>query len=133
MIVQPGDKWSLALIHDDFYIPKKLYDELKKKMTLKDFEYLLHHIEIGKNGEERIHHCFVYDHIGNMFSQGHLLVKNGKVYVDEKEIKEGLFHFIVGLETDQDVAWSDEEARENKIKPKKMRAGMSLKEKSKEW
>ena len=68
-----------------------------------------------------------------MFEHAHLLVKNGKVYVDEKEIKEGLFHFIVGLEANQEVAWSNEEARENGIKPKAMKAGMNFKEKGKEW
>lgn len=114
-------------------VKKSLLLKSKEKMTLEDFEYLLHHIEIGKSGEERIHHCFVYDHLGNMFSQGHLLVKNGKVYIDEREVKEGLFHFIVGLEADQEVAWSNEEAEEHKIKPKKMRSGMTLKEKAKEW
>jgi len=112
---------------------EKLLNKLKQKMTLEDFEYLLHHIEVGKNGEERIHHCFVSDHIGNMFSQGHLLVKDGKVYVDEKEVKEGLFHCIVSLEANQEVAWSNEEAEEHKIKPKNMRSGMTFKEKAREW
>lgn len=105
----------------------------KEERTLSDYEYLLHHVEVGNAGVERIHHCFIYDHLGNMFSQAHLLVKNGKVYVDEKEVKEGLFHFIVGLETSQEVAWSNEEAEKNNIKPKNMKAGMTLKEKAKEW
>lgn len=100
---------------------------------IKDFEYLLHHVEIGEDGKEKIHHCFVYDHIGNLFSQGHLLVKDGKVFVDDKEVKEGLYHFISGLEANQEVAWSDEEAEKSGIKPKKMKSGMTLKTKSKEW
>lgn len=105
----------------------------EEKRTLSDYEYLLHHVAVGNAGEERIHHCFVYDHLGNLFSQAHLLVKDGKVYVDEKEVKDGLFHFIVSLEANQEVAWSNEEAEENKIRPKKMKAGMTLKEKAKEW
>ncbi|GAI99298.1 unnamed protein product, partial [marine sediment metagenome] len=105
----------------------------KEERTLSDYEYLLHHVEVGNAGVERIHHCFIYDHLGNMFSQGHLLVKDGKVFADEKEIKEGLFHFIVGLEASQEVAWSNEEAEKNNIKPKNMKAGMTLKEKAKEW
>lgn len=112
---------------------KKLFRENNKKMTLKDFEYLLHHIEIDKKGEEQIHHCFVYDHLGNLFSQNHLLIKDGKAFIDKKEIKEGLYHFIVGVESSQEIVWSDEEAQENKIKPKKMRAGMTLREKAREW
>ena len=40
---------------------------------------------------------------------------------------------IKGLEGTQEVVWSDKEAEENKIKPKEMKSGMTLKEKSKEW
>lgn len=105
----------------------------KKEDNIEDFEYLLHHIEINDDGEEEIHHCFIYDHIANMFEQSHLFIKDGKVYLDDKEIKEGLFHVIKGLEPTQEIIWSDEEAIENKIKPKEMKAGMTLKEKSKEW
>ncbi|MBA7496407.1 hypothetical protein ES702_07015 [subsurface metagenome] len=126
-----------AFIHNDYYIPEKLYDELtagkEPQRSFEDFEYLLHHIHIGEKGKEEIHHCLLYDHIANMFQQVHLLVKDGKVYIDGKLIKEGIFHIIKGLEPTQEVTWSDMEARENKIKPKNMRAGMTLKEKSKEW
>ena len=100
---------------------------------IEDYEYLLHHIEIDENGKEEIHHCFVYDHIANMFEQTHLFIKDGKVYLDNKEIKEGIFHVIKGLEPTQEIVWADEEAKDNRIRPKEMKAGMTLKEKSKEW
>lgn len=109
------------------------YLEDMEKGKLEDYEYLLHHIEIDNEGKEKIHHCLVYDHIANMFEQGHLLIKNGKTYLDGKEIKEGIFHVIKGLERTQEVVWSNEEAEENKIKPKEMRSGMTLKEKAREW
>ena len=107
--------------------------ENKEHMTLEDFEYLLHHIEIDDKGKEEIHHCYLYDHIANMFEQTHLWIKNGKVYLDGKLIKDGIFHVIKGLESTQEIAWSNKEAEENGIKPKTMKAGMSLKEKVKEW
>ncbi len=105
----------------------------EEKRTLSDYEYLLHHVAVDGAGEEQVHHCFVLDHLGNLFTQGHLLVKDGKVYVDGKEVKDGIFHIVAGLEAKQQVAWSNEEAEENKIRPKKMKAGMTLKEKAKEW
>jgi len=100
---------------------------------LGEHEYLLHHVEIDGNGEEIIHHCFVYDHIGNMFQQAHLWIEGGKVYLEGNEVKEGYFHIISGLEPSQEVVWSDIEAKENGIKPKAMVAGMTLKEKAKVW
>ena len=100
---------------------------------IEDYEYLLHHIEVDENGREEIHHCFIYDHIANMFEQSHLFIKDGKVYLDDKEIKEGLFHVIKGLEPTQEVVWANDEAEENGIEPKEMNTGMTLKEKSKEW
>lgn len=102
-------------------------------IIIEDYEYLLHHIETDDNGKEIIHHCFIYDHIANMFEQAHLLIKDGKVYLDGKKIKGGLFHVIKGLEPTQEVVWSDEEAKENKIKPKEMKSGMTLREKAREW
>ena len=125
---------GLAKIPNEYLIPKTLYDELKKEMgMLKDFEYLLHHIEIDDKGKEEIHHCYVYDHIANMFEQEHLLVKDGKVYLNGKQIKEGVFHVIKGLEPTQETSWSDKEAEEHGIKPKAMKEGMNVKEKAKEW
>lgn len=100
--------------------------------TIKDFEYLLHHVDI-EDGKEEIHHCLVYDHNANLFEQGHLWIENGKVFLEGKEIKDGTYHIIRGLEAKQEVAWSDEEAEKGGIKPKKMVAGMTLKEKGKEW
>ncbi len=105
----------------------------EKGGVLKDFEYLLHRVEFDEKGKEEIHHCYVYDHIANLFEQDHLLVKNGKAYLNNKEIKNGLFHIIKNLESNQEVVWSDEESKENKIRPKQMRAGMTLKQKAKEW
>lgn len=116
---------------------KKDLQKLKEAISanaksIKDFEYLLHHIESG-DGEEKIHHCYLYDHNANLFEQAHLLIKEGKVYLGGKEIKEGVFHIIKGLEAKQEVAWSDEEAKKGGIKSKKMIAGMTMKEKGKEW
>lgn len=111
---------------------KKLI-KVDEKMSLEDYEYLIHHIEVDEAGNEEIHHCFFYDHLGNLFKQSHLVIDKNKIYLDGKEIKEGVFHIISGLEDTQEVVWSDEEAKENKITPKKMKAGMTLKEKAKEW
>lgn len=118
---------------------KEDYGKADKKKTekplpaLEDYENLLHHIHISDKGKEEIHHCLIFDHIANMFKQIHLWVKDGKVYLDGKEIKEGTFHVIGGLEPTQGVVWSDKEAEDNGIHPKAMKQGMSLKEKSKEW
>ena len=106
---------------------------LKERRALEDFEYLLHHVESDEKGKEEIHHCYIYDHISNLFEQDHLVIRNGKAYLNNKEIKDGLFHIIKGLEPTQETVWSDKEAEENKITPKKMKAGMTLKEKAKEW
>ena len=104
-----------------------------KAKDIEDFEYLLHHVSVDANGEETLHHCYLYDHIANIFVQGHLTVRDGKAYLNGKAVKEGNFHVIVGLEQTQECVWSDEDAIANKIKPKKMLEGMSLKQKSKEW
>lgn len=111
----------------------KISEKCSPENGLKEFEYLLHHISVDDDGKEEIHHCFVYDHLANMFEQGHLVVENGKVSLDGKKIKDGTFHVLKGLESSQEVTWSDEEADENKIKPKNMRSGMTFKEKAKEW
>lgn len=112
----------------------RLFSALEKVSgePLKDFEYLIHHIET-KDGKEEIHHCYLYDHIANLFQQGHLVIKGGKALLDGKAVKDGTFHVIIGLEKTQKVVWTDAEAKEAKIKPKKMRAGMTLKQKAKEW
>jgi hypothetical protein len=98
-----------------------------------DYEYLIHHVEIDGKGKEMLHHCYLYDHIANLFEQKHLVIKNGKAYVNGKLVKDKTFHIIAGLELSQDVSWSDEEAKEKKIKSKKMKSGMTYKEKAKEW
>jgi hypothetical protein len=104
-----------------------------KGQPIENYEYLIHHIESDDDGVETIHHCLLYDHIANMFTQAHLWLEDGKVYLDGKEIKEGIYHVIIGLEPTQDVCWSDENAIENGITPKRMVAGMTYKQKSKEW
>ena len=105
----------------------------KKEKQLEDYEYLLHHIETDDEGKENVHHCYVYDHIANLFEQEHLVVADGKVHLGGKEIKDGIFHVINGLEPTQEVAWGNAEAEKAGITPKKMKAGMTLKKKSKEW
>lgn len=99
---------------------------------LKDFEYLIHHIET-KDGKEEVHHCYLYDHIANLFEQGHIVIKDGKVSLDGKLIKEGTFHVIVGLEPTQEVCYSNAEAIKAKIRPKGLTSGMTRKQKAKEW
>lgn len=134
----PVDKFTMkegkAWIKNHKKKLQKLKEAIASKAeSIKDFEYLLHHIESGGDGKEEIHHCYLYDHNANLFEQAHLLIKKGKVYLDGKEIKEGVFHIIKGLETKQEVAWSDEEAKKGGIKSKKIVAGMTIKEKGKEW
>ena len=103
------------------------------KRDLSDYEYLLHHIE-GEEGKEEVHHCFVLDHIGNLFEQGHLIINsNGEAYYKGQKVVGRVFHIIAGLEPTQDVCWSNTEAEENKIRPKEIKAGMTYEDKSKEW
>lgn len=100
---------------------------------LEDFEYLLHHIVSSEEGIEEIHHCCLYDHIGNLFELTHLAVIDGQCHIDGQPIQDGVYHIISRLEPTQQVAWSDQEAEENNIKPKKMEAGMTYEEKAEEW
>jgi len=71
--------------------------------------------------------------LGNMFVQGHIDIKQGKVTSRGGKVPDGTYHVILGLERKQGVVWSDKEAIEEGIKPKRMFRGMTLKEKSKEW
>lgn len=108
--------------------------ESSKEKQIEDFEYLLHHIAVDEEtGEEEVHHCYIFDHKANLFEQNHLEVKDGKAFVNGKQIKEGHFHIIEGLEPKQEVAWSDEDAKAVGIKPKHPRPGMTFKQKAKEW
>lgn len=107
--------------------------ESEETHGLDDFEYLLHHIHKSNGGKEEIHHCFMLDHMANMFVQEHLAVEDGKTFLNGRVIKDGVFHIIQGLEKTQEVVWSNQEAQENKITPKRVKAGMTLKEKAKEW
>lgn len=102
-------------------------------VQLKDFEYLIHHIEVNDKGKEEVHHCYLYDHIANLFEQGHMVIKDGKTTLNGKVVKEGTFHVIIGLEPMQEVCYSNAEAKENNIKIMKLRSGMTRKQKSKEW
>lgn len=63
----------------------KIYSQVEKEFSLEDFEYLLHHITIDDKGNEEIHHCFLYDHIGNLYQQGHLTIKKNKIFLDGKK------------------------------------------------
>jgi len=101
-------------------------------VQLKDFEYLIHHIET-KAGREEVHHCYLYDHIANLFEQGHMVIKEGKTQLNGKTIKEGTFHVIIGLEPTQEVCYSDTEATLAGIRPKRLAPGMTRKRKAKEW
>lgn len=100
--------------------------------TIKDFEYLIHHID-RKHGKEVVHHCRLYDHIGNMFIQDHLIIKNNIARLNNKKLSDGTFHVITGLEPIQEVCWSDSEAEVAGIKPKMMIDGMTKKDKAKVW
>ena len=128
----PDNKQRMAICGTQWR--KKDKKSEKSMDVIKNYEYLLHHIEVNENGDEEIHHCLILDHIANLFEQAHLVIKNGKAYINGKEIKkDGVYHIIKDLEPTQDVTWNDEEAKEHEIKPKKMVAGMKFKKKSKEW
>ena len=99
---------------------------------LKDFEYLIHHIA-SDDGKEIVHHCFMYDHIANLFEQGHLVIKDGKATLDGKVVKEGTYHVIIGLEPTQEVSYSNAMAAKAGIRAMKLRSGMTAKQKAKEW
>lgn len=114
-------------------VRKSIIEATHGRVQLKGFEYLTHHIEIKDKGKEEVHHCFLYDHIANLFKQGHMVVKDGKVSLDGKTIKEGTFHVIIGLEPTQEVCYSNAEAEQAGIKPKGLRSGMTRKQKAKEW
>ncbi len=105
-----------------------------KEKQIEDFEYLLHHIVVDEeSGDEEIHHCFLFDHMANLFEQSHLEIRDGKTFINGKQVKKGHFHIIDGLEPKQEIAWSDEQAKDAKIKLKDLKAGMTLKEKAKKW
>lgn len=129
--------WIFSEAHDVLKdLPDPAADIIEKcdpEDGIKDFEYLLHHIVTDDNGKEDIHHCLVYDHIGNMFGQGHLVVKDGKITLDGKKVEDGTYHVLKCLEPEQEVAWSDDEAKKNNIDVKQMKSGMSLKDKAKVW
>lgn len=114
-------------------IEKSYRQKVKEETDIQNFEYLLHHVTSDEEGNESLHHCYVYDHIGNMFIQGHMVVRDGKIFLDGKKVKNGTYHVLKGLEPTQDVAWGDDQAEEQNIKPKKMTAGMKFSAKSKEW
>ncbi len=124
--------WTMASARAWIKEQKEKVNKNLLEENLETFEYLIHHVEI-KGDEEIIHHCHMYDHIGNLFEQAHLWIEKGKAYLDGKQIKDGHYHVIKGLEPTQEIAWSEEEATDAGIKPKGMMSGMTLKEKAKEW
>jgi len=72
----------------------------EENIGFEDWEYLIHHIHKDKTtGAEEVHHCFMVDHLGNLYKIGHI-----------KDINGDFKHCLIGLEEDQDVYWSDEEA-----------------------
>ena len=92
-----------------------------EKRGLEDYEYLLHHLHTEGEEIEETHHCYLADHLGNLFELAHL-EKDGETY-----------HIVKGLEPTQDIVWADEEAKEKGIEPKELRAGMSFEEKANIW
>ncbi len=66
---------------------------------MEDWAYLIHHIHIGEDGEEIVHHCPMLDHLGNLFEVDHIEGVDGEI-----------LHVLIGLLEDQEVLWSDEEA-----------------------
>lgn len=105
----------------------------ERLQPIEDWEYLIHHIEVDDKGKEVIHHCLLYDHIANMFEQGHLVIKNGKPFLNGSRLKDGTYHLLTGIEQSQEVSWSDEDAQDQGIKPKAMMPGMTAKQKAREW
>jgi len=105
----------------------------ERLQPLDDWEYLIHHIEVDENGKEVIHHCLIYDHIANMFEQNHLVVKNGVPFLNGSRLKDGTYHLLTGLENTQEAVWSDEDAQNQGIKPKRMMPGMTTRQKAREW
>ncbi len=88
-------------------IIERVRDKAKKLLALmrdagdmlESYLYLLHHVHLNDNGTEELHHCFVLDHLGNKFTVDHIKGADGNIY-----------HAIIGLEDDQVVFWSEEEA-----------------------
>lgn len=103
-----------------------------EEKQLKDFEYLIHHV-VTEDGKEEVHHCRLYDHLGNLFTQGHLVIEDGVAKLDGHKVTSGTFHVLTGLEPTQEICWSDGEALEKGITPKKMVDGMTSKKKAKVW
>ena len=100
--------------------------------TMEDWEYLIHHLH-GDSGKEIIHHCRLYDHKANLYVLTNLAVKDGKATIDGKKIEDGILHVVIGLEPNQEVCWSDDEASKAGISSKRMLDGMTKKDKAKEW
>jgi len=125
----------IKTIVKDFKKTKKrsLIEATHGHQQLKDFEYLIHHIAVNDQGKEEVHHCYLYDHIANLFEQGHLIVKDNKITLNGKIIKDGTYHILVGLEPTQEVSYSDASAEKAGIRPKRLVSGMTAKQKAKEW
>jgi len=75
-------------------------NKMEQHGQLADWLYLIHHVHTDDNtGEEELHHCFLVDHLGNLYTIDHIIDDDGVVY-----------HALVGLAEDQEVFWSNEEA-----------------------
>ncbi|MBU1621735.1 MAG: hypothetical protein KJ604_19955, partial [Gammaproteobacteria bacterium] len=67
---------------------------------LPDWAYLIHHLHDHGTDIESVEHCVLLDHLGNLFQVEHL------------EAEGTTHHVVTGLLDEQDVFWSDEEAKE---------------------
>ena len=71
----------------------------EKEQNLEEWEYLIHHVEVDKD-KEILHHCFMLDHLGNLYETEHI-DDGGKIR-----------HVLKGLASDQEVLWSNQDAEE---------------------
>ena len=79
---------------------QKLLAHLKDTNQTEDWLYLIHHMHPDDEIEE-VHHCPMIDHLGNLYVVEHI------------EVDGEIIHALTGLVDDQDVYWSDEEAKED--------------------
>jgi len=108
----PDNDERLAICYDSWRKKKekkKILGKIKKRIDLlfreegaelEDWLYLIHHLHTdSENGKEIIHHCFLVDHLGNLYQIEHITDEDGNQQ-----------HCLVGLAENQEVYWSDEEA-----------------------